>query len=141
MVIKPRAALALALLCGAVLGGFVLYHNPPGSSWATPPCMMHKMTGLHCPGCGSTRATYALLHGDLPGAMKKNIIFVIALPFLGWWAASNTWRWIRGRPPGPATPARITFQLHLSWVVIVVVLSFAVLRNLPWAPFIWLAPH
>jgi hypothetical protein len=134
-------ALVLALACGLVIAAAVLYRNPPGSSWVTPPCMMHKMTGLHCPGCGSTRATYALLHGDVTGAMKKNIIFVIALPFLGWWAACMTWRWVRGRPSPSTTPARVNAQLYIAWAIIAVVVLFSVLRNLPWAPFSWLAPH
>ncbi len=28
-------------------------------------CAFHQMTGLYCPGCGGTRAFYALLDGDL----------------------------------------------------------------------------
>jgi hypothetical protein len=139
--LRPRVALVLAIACGLVLAATVLYHNPPGHSWVTPPCMMHKMTGLHCPGCGSTRATYALLHGDFAGAMKKNIIFVLALPFLGLWSARTAWRWVRGHPSPPTTPDRVTFQLRLSWAIVAIVLLFSVLRNLPWAPFSWLAPH
>ena len=57
--LRPRVALVLAVVCGVMIAAAVLYRNPPGSSWITPPCMMHKVTGLHCPGCGSTRATYA----------------------------------------------------------------------------------
>ena len=26
-----------------------------------PPCMIHAVTGIYCPGCGGTRAAYALL--------------------------------------------------------------------------------
>lgn len=141
MALKPRAALVLAITCGLVIAAMALYQNPPGSSWITPPCMMHKYTGLHCPGCGSTRATYALLHGDILGAMKKNIVFVIALPFLLWWIARTTWRWIHNRPSPPDTQARLDFQKRLSWTLVVIVMLFSVLRNLPWAPFNWLAPH
>ena len=28
-----------------------------------PPCMIHAVTGIYCPGCGGTRAAYALLCG------------------------------------------------------------------------------
>ena len=30
-----------------------------------PPCSFHRMTGFYCPGCGGTRAVYALLHGRI----------------------------------------------------------------------------
>jgi hypothetical protein len=139
--LRPRVALVLALLCGFMIAAIVLYQNPPGSSWVTPPCMMHKMTGLHCPGCGSTRATYALLHGDIIGAMQKNIIYVLALPFLGWWIARSVWRWMHGLPPSTTSPARVNSQVRCAWGIIAVVFLFSVLRNLPWAPFSWLAPH
>ncbi len=28
-----------------------------------PPCMLHQLTGLYCPGCGGTRAVMALMEG------------------------------------------------------------------------------
>lgn len=28
-----------------------------------PPCMIHAVTGIYCPGCGGTRAAYVLLCG------------------------------------------------------------------------------
>lgn len=29
------------------------------------PCLFHLLTGLYCPGCGGTRAIWALLRGDV----------------------------------------------------------------------------
>ena len=29
------------------------------------PCILYSVTGLYCPGCGGTRAIFALLHGQI----------------------------------------------------------------------------
>lgn len=50
-----------------------------------PPCLFKTLTGYPCPGCGGTRAAYALLHGDLLRALLINplscllIIFYMAM--------------------------------------------------------------
>lgn len=36
------------------------------------PCMFAKVTHEPCPGCGSTRAVLALLHGDLHDVLRYN---------------------------------------------------------------------
>ncbi len=121
----------LLLLAGAVF----LYLQVPGESPWLPPCPFHRLTDLHCPGCGSTRALHRLLHGDLAGALRANALLVASLPPLGFWYVlrllpPGTWRGLRDKP----TPR------WLGWSVFVVCMLFFVLRNLPWKPFVWLAP-
>jgi len=41
-----------------------------------PECMLHKYTGFYCPGCGSTRAVIALLHGDILLSLRQNPMIV-----------------------------------------------------------------
>ncbi len=36
----------------------------PYDKLATP-CILYSVTGLYCPGCGGTRAIFALLHGQI----------------------------------------------------------------------------
>lgn len=43
------------------------------------PCQIKMCTGLYCPGCGGTRCIYALLRGDIIGAIRSNAIVVAAL--------------------------------------------------------------
>ena len=54
--------------------------DPEQASWM-PKCMVHTLTGLQCPGCGITRATHALLHGEFMRALCYNWFFVISVPY------------------------------------------------------------
>lgn len=138
MILKPRLALALSGACGLVLALLILQRTPPERSRFAPPCVFHRMTGLHCPGCGSTRAVHALLNLRFGEAVKKNVLFLAALPFLGLWAVRGVSRWVRGEPqPQP----RVMQRPWVAVVLIAVIVAFGILRNLPWPPFTWLAPH
>jgi hypothetical protein len=99
-----------------------LYFIDPNTT-AIPLCPLHAMTGLWCPLCGSTRASYALLHADPVTAVSDNALLVLAVPVL----AAFLWR----RPAAPASPA-------VLWAVLVLASAFGVLRNL--AIGSWLAP-
>ncbi len=44
-----------------------------------PACMFKVLTGIDCPGCGMTRAFFALLRGDLMGSLAYNPALI---PFL-----------------------------------------------------------
>jgi len=41
-------------------------------------CPIHSLTGVFCPGCGSTRAVRALLGGDLELAIHNNALLLIS---------------------------------------------------------------
>lgn len=96
-------------------------------------CLFHDLTGWYCPGCGTTRALHALVHGDLAGFVAMNPL----LPVLGVLLPALLLQGL-GRPlPLP----RVIQQVLLSakfWIALIV--GYWVLRNLPWWPFSWLAP-
>ena len=46
------------------------------------PCAFHSITGLQCPGCGSTRMLAALLRLDFKAAYAYNPFLLVTLPFL-----------------------------------------------------------
>ena len=118
-------ALGLFLLAAAT-ACIVVLKFPPGSPAANrlPKCLFHEWTSLYCPGCGGTRALYALLHGDLKASLHNTLLLIPA----GLTAAA-----LIVRP-------RIVLRRPVAIAIIVIIVVFAVLRNIPCAPFTALAP-
>lgn len=123
----------MLLGAAALVGGSVLWRMDPALAAGMPPCPFRVLTGLYCPGCGSTRCLSALLHGDLATAMAMNPLLVAALPLVALMAL-NAAGW---RPQG-GEPAWRLLGRPTAWLW--TLLGYAVLRNLPWWPFVWLAP-
>jgi hypothetical protein len=123
---------ALGLAGGVAL----LYVATPGPGSFYPPCLFRTATGLHCPGCGSTRCLHALVHGDLAQAVAYNPLLLFALPFLTVWALRAGYEAWTGRVVRAYRPP--------SWclyALVGLVVAFWVLRNVPLDPFTHLAPH
>jgi len=129
--------LAGPIACGSALvaaGTYVAAVDPNSPGTHLLSCPFHELTGLWCPGCGLTRATHALLRGDIGTALGYNLLLPLFLGAIaiGWLA------WVRsalGRAPiGWVTriPPKSGFLIGAVLVV------FGVLRNL--TPFAALAP-
>lgn len=72
---------------------------PSRSSLPLPSqCTIRSLTGLPCPLCGGTRATRALLHGDITRALQLNAIAIPGLILLIGGAGILGWEGVRGRP-------------------------------------------
>jgi hypothetical protein len=102
-----------------------------------PKCPFHSITGLYCPGCGSQRALSSLLHLDIAAATRYNLLMVVSLPLIGYsaYAASmNTFTEVK-------VQQKLFHSVTFIWSLAIVVVLFAVLRNLPVYPFNLLAPH
>jgi hypothetical protein len=125
------AGVAALLASGAAF----FYFFDPATSPIFPPCPFHFLTGLWCPGCGSARALHALIHGRLLAALDLNPLMVVSLPFLGYAAVSWGLRYLTG-----SGLPRIFTAPFWGWFVVVVVILFWVLRNIPVFPFSVLAP-
>jgi hypothetical protein len=91
----------------------------PGSM--LPACPTKALLGIDCPGCGSLRMLYSLMHGNLPAALRIN-----AIGLLGVW----TYGRISGR--------RVRSWQNYRWsamIALVVVTVWFIIRNLPFQPF------
>lgn len=112
-------------------GSVYLYAFEPGKSGFFPPCMFRALTGLTCPGCGSTRAMHQILHGHFVAAFMLNPLFLLAIPFLLYALFRYSVVAMRGE-----TPRRNTLPPSYIYALFVIVVSFWIFRNTPLYPFV-----
>lgn len=122
---KNPILVKIVLLAAAVAGLTFLYFFKPGS-FPYPTCVFHDLTGLYCPGCGSTRALYQLLHGNILLAIHDNVMAVLAIPFFAYAAVRKE--------------SLSTIHPYWIWGLFYTLIVFTILRNIPVAPFTYLAP-
>jgi hypothetical protein len=94
----------------------------PSANPFFPPCPFHAVTGWLCPGCGSTRAMHALLHGHLIEALQLNPLAVAAVPFV----ARHVVKGFFGRTDAVVSHMRPVYIRALA----VAIALFGILRNL-----------
>jgi len=104
--------------------------DPTTPGGILPVCPTKALLGIDCPGCGSLRMLYSVMHGDLLAACRFNALGLVALVLLA--AAFVTWTY--GRVVG----RQILSWQHHRWsavAALVLVTVWFVVRNLPFAPF------
>jgi hypothetical protein len=106
----------------------------PSTNPYLPKCSFHFLTGLYCPGCGATRATYHLVHGQLAIAFRYQPLFVAMLPVIFFLIGKRLYELIFN------TTVKLPFELQFYKLIAVVICAFFVLRNVPLSCFDWLRP-
>ncbi len=125
----------LSLIIVAIAGSLLYFLFDPSVSNLFPKCIFHSLTNLDCPGCGSQRSIHALLTGHPIQAADFNLLVVLFLPLLIYSAITtiaNTFfdqQWAQ----------RIFYSPIFVRVVLIVVVSFWILRNIPLYGFSWLS--
>jgi hypothetical protein len=105
-----RKQLGRALVVLALGGVFALI-----VALRLPFCPMATVLGIPCPGCGLTRATLALLHGDIHGAFRLHPLVFVLAPLFAAAMASATLSFVRG--PNAARRSNPWFaSRHVSWL-------------------------
>ena len=129
---RINSVIILAISTAAII---LLYNLNPSASSFFPPCPIHKITGLYCPGCGSLRALHQLFNGNILRAFRFNPLMIVALPFISYSFLSYILDGIIGkRLHGIFIPA------FYIWLILAIILLFGILRNIRIYPFFLLAP-
>ncbi|WP_460470008.1 DUF2752 domain-containing protein [Emticicia fontis] len=95
-------------------------------------CLFNKTTGLYCLGCGGQRAFHALLHGDFITAAQDNLLIFLVLPLIG----VKLFEEFSKRKIIPD----VFFTRKFVLPVLLFVILFTILRNIPIEPFTYLVP-
>jgi hypothetical protein len=118
-------AASTTLVCAAIWVG-----DPTTPNGPLPVCPTKALLGIDCPGCGSMRMLYSLMHGNLMDAARFNALALVAVGLLVWAYVAWTYGRVVGR--------RIRGWQHQRWsaaVTLTLVLAWFVVRNIPFAPF------
>jgi hypothetical protein len=118
-------AASAILVCAATWVG-----DPTTPGGPLPVCPTKALLGIDCPGCGSLRMLYSLLHGNVMAAARFNAVGLVAVVLLVWAYLVWTYGRISGR--------RLRSWQHQRWsamVALSVVVVWFVVRNIPFAPF------
>ena len=93
-------------------------------------CPTKALLGIDCPGCGSLRMLYSVMHGNLMAAARFNALGLAAVVLLVW--AYLAWTY------GRLTGRRVRSWQHGRWSAVAtlgLVAAWFVVRNIPFAPF------
>ncbi len=87
------------------------------------PCIFHKITGLHCPGCGMTRAFGALIELKPYQAIRYNALLLL-IPLYGIYCVLKY--------------KHIKYANIIIYILLGIIIIYGILRNIPM--FSYLAP-
>lgn len=125
----------LFLWVAAVVATVLVYRMDPYAEHTLIPCMFYESTGYYCPGCGGTRGVHFLLHFDILNSLRHNLFLPITLSVAMYALVARTVKVFWGKT---------LFVWHpdgrLILALAIVLVLYWILRNLPFEPFIYLAP-
>ena len=127
--IRSRVANPLRAAAPPVLVAFataMLLRFPPGRYSFYPQCPFHQLLNLQCPGCGTTRALDAMLHGHLTAAIHLNPLATLLFPIAAVYSIFVYAQFLRRKPIHWPNLSPVTIYMALAVTVL-----FGVVRNIP----------
>lgn len=113
----------IILLLGALLAAAVIaIFYVPAQYGIGIPCLFRSITGLECPGCGNTRAAFALLRLDFGAAFRYNPMFFVEFFYLAWVLFCCARGYLKGKafsykPPFPLMDIFILLAILAWWPI------------------------
>jgi uncharacterized protein DUF2752 len=117
-----RAAVPLAVIAFAT--AMLLCLPPEQYAQFYPQCPIYSFLHLQCPGCGTTRALAALLHGHVFEALRFNALTTLLTPPAAIYAALCYVRFLQRKPLSLPQPSPSVIYAALSLAAL-----FTLLRN------------
>lgn len=121
---KLSIYIVTGLLLFATIGiVLVKVYNPEKESFFIP-CMLYKLTGIKCPGCGMTRSIHYLVNGNIKQAIWYNLMLIPIIILVIY----ALYRYIRYLVKNE----EVINKVLENWlkVFLVIILIFGVTRNL-----------
>ena len=131
MIKYAKRGLLLAIPLVAVL----FYFLDPVENILFPRCIFHSLTGYYCPGCGSQRAIHGLLHLNMKEVANHNFLFIPALLAIGYHFIH-----IPANKKFGFNLPNVFYMRVTPWIILWIVITFWILRNINWYPLNLLAP-
>ena len=93
------------------------------------PCLFYEITGYYCPGCGITRLLFSLLQLDFYQAFRYNPLIFILIIITGiYWLVKFILKKFMN--------ISIEIPNYVYYILLVIVIIFGILRNIPMFDFL-----
>lgn len=110
------------LILGSILYILVKVSHISAGSFLLP-CLVHKYTGLYCPGCGGTRAFTFLMDGHFLKSLYYHPVVLYGAALYLWFMISNT---IELLSKGRFKVGMYYRDRYIHLAVIIIILNFIV---------------
>ena len=93
------------------------------------PCLFYEITGYYCPGCGITRLLFSFLKLDFYQAFRYNPLIFILIIITGiYWLVKFILKKFMN--------ISIAIPNYVYYILLVIVIIFGILRNIPMFDFL-----
>ncbi|RLZ11875.1 DUF2752 domain-containing protein [Faecalibacter macacae] len=128
-------------LCSILLlgGAFIYYfyqNNPSDNGTSFLRCPSNLLFKINCPGCGTQRAIHHLLHLEIAEAFRFNALFVLFSPLILVVFLLLIYNFIFNK----SVKIPLLSNKYFLITLLVIIVLFGVLRNIPVEPFTILSP-